>query len=87
MSKTFAQAIYEGAVAAAETEAGHRELTGHSKEQFLSTVKGITEALDGLPHDTSLHVVLLGVTFVRNVILVAMRDNQSVLETRTGGSA
>lgn len=83
---TFAQAIYEGAKLSAEG-ASQDELKGLSKESFLLAMEKLTSALDQLPAETSLHVVLFAVTYLRNAIILTVQHNQSRLEVETGGSA
>jgi len=82
---TFMQAIYDGAEKASLSEAGKMELSGFNREQFLASVKAVTDGMSVLPPETSLHVTLLAVTFVRNTLIMAMKANEAVLMRHTGG--
>ncbi len=85
--RTFMQAIYDGALKVVDTELGKAELSGVNREQFIASVKAITDGMSQLPLNTNLHVALLAVTYVRNAILAAIQLNQNRLMVETGGSA
>lgn len=85
--KSFAQQLFEAARRAAESEAGKRELEGKSREQFIDSMKALTDALDSLPQSTSLHVFLLAVSYLRNAITETIRANEEFMKQNTGGSA
>ena len=80
--KTFMQRIYDAAVDGA-SGANQKELKGVSTEQFLEAVKHVTDGLGKMPPETSMHAVLLAVTFVRNTLIYAMQHNQAKMETLT----
>lgn len=80
-------AVYEGAVAASAESTGAQELRGLNRTQFLETVKVVTTALGSLPSETSMHVAVLAVTYVRNALLSAMHANQAYMMNNQGGSA
>jgi hypothetical protein len=82
--KTFAQAIFEAAKNTADSEAGRLELAGLSRDQFVGSVRSLSEALDKMPPNTSLHMFLMAVTFMRNALILAMTENQKRLEAHKG---
>ena len=81
--KTYMQAVYEGAERMSMSTAGKHELSGLSREQFLTAVKAITVGLAELSPQTSMNLVLLAVTFVRNALILTMRDNQATMDAQT----
>jgi hypothetical protein len=83
---TFSQAVYEGARKSAEG-ISKDELKGISKDQFLTAMRELTDALDRIPQNTNLHVVLYAVTYLRNALLLTIQQNQNRLEEETGGRA
>jgi len=85
-NETFMQALAKSVGAAVENEPGNTQLRGMSKSQVVETVRAITGALDTLPVETNLHVLLFGLSYVRNAVIVAMEDNQKYLATNTGGN-
>jgi hypothetical protein len=88
MENTFAKAIFEGAVKAADSEAGKQQLTGLSRDQFVESVRVFTEAIDKLPPATSLHILLYAVTYLRNAVITTIQLNQKRMEEGpVGGSA
>jgi hypothetical protein len=82
--KTFAQTVYEAAGRAADSEAGKSELIGMNREQFVATVRAITSAMDTLPVTTSMNMMLLSLSYIRNAIIVTMQHNQKVMEAPGG---
>jgi hypothetical protein len=86
MASTFFQALSAAVAQAVDNEPNKSIVKGYSKEQIVQTVKSLTEALGDLPPETSLHVVLFSLNFVRNAVIAAMEDNQKALESRTGGN-
>jgi len=86
--QTFAGTIYEAAVARASTPEGEEELKGVSKDKFLAVVKALTDGIDSLDTQTSLHEIMMGVSFLGSVILATMQHNKQRLENEPpAGSA
>jgi len=87
-NNTFAKAVFEASVKAADSEAGRQQLTGLSRDQFVGSVKAFTDAMDNLPEATSLHVLLFAVTYLRNALITTIQLNQKQMEEAPmGGSA
>jgi hypothetical protein len=84
VADTFMQAVHEGAREAVNSEAGQEQLKGMNREQVVDAVGAVTKALDGLDGNTSLHVVLFALNFVRNSIIAVMDDNQRAMKTSGG---
>lgn len=85
--KSFMQVLAESVRKAVNGEVGQAELAGLSRDQVVKVVDEVTQALDRLPTETSMHAVLFGLTYVRNGIVAAMQANTTRLKTESGGSA
>lgn len=78
---TLMRAILDEARKSADGAELGGKLKGLNKDQFLTVVEKVTQALDTLPETYSMHVVVHGVAFVRNALIVAMQYNEDLLRT------
>lgn len=86
--KTFMQAVYEGALQAANSPENKAKLQGFNHPDFELVMRTMTEALDTLPPTINMHVVLMATTFIQNAFLMAYKDTQERLAaTSVGGNA
>ena len=81
------QRILHAVGQAVDSEAGRKELSGHSAEQVKLVVQKITTALDTLPPEVTMHALLAGIVFVRNAVQMTMAENDRILIHNTGGHA
>lgn len=83
----FGSAIYNMAKERAATPEGQEELKPYSMDQFLDTLKRITDLIDSLPGEYTIHTLYLALNYVGGMVVSTMEHNRELLMKQTGGSA
>ena len=85
--ETWAATILRIAKERAATEEGKKELHPFSVDQFLDVLERLTNAIDGIPENYSIHSLYLALNFVGSAVVRTMEANREQLMKQTGGSA
>lgn len=83
----FGEQIYKLATERSNLPEGELELKGFDKEQFLTILKALTDAIDSCSREYTMNNLYLAVNFVGVVIIDTMEQKKRDLMNMPGGNA